>query len=228
MQRRLTPTAALNAHDHFHARLVRSFRYWRQTGHFDRMPRNIRQIPFIFEVEMMVVLNICVEIGARAIDDHLAQKPNFRELMKRIVNCCQRYTNTRRLSFGMKRFGGHVTINSVKQQVRERDPLACGPQTSRPKAFGRKGRRSKTCREFIHRSSYPPPSSTTAPVGGFIAPTIALSTTSRHATDAKSHVACHQSGRSQAPLTIKWARPVAITSPSFIFLGILSRRRVSI
>jgi hypothetical protein len=40
---------------------------------------------------MMVRRRIGIEIGFRSIDRDLAEKADFRELVQRVVNCCERY-----------------------------------------------------------------------------------------------------------------------------------------
>jgi hypothetical protein len=75
-----------------------------------------------------------VEISARRIDDHMAQKARGRELVQRVVNCRQRNTASGLFGFLVQEFGSDVPIFIDEKQAREKTALPCWAQPCRPQS----------------------------------------------------------------------------------------------
>ena len=77
---------------------------------------------------MLVRRHIRVEIGARSIDNHLAQKASVGKLMKRVIDRRQGDGDAFPKRLIMKHFGPQVAISTVKQEVTQCQALPRGTQ----------------------------------------------------------------------------------------------------
>src|SRR5215470_18853636 len=72
--------------------------------------RNIDQIVLVLDEEVVVVRDVGVEIGLRAVDRHFSQQPGTGELMKRIVDRGERHSDLGAACLFVKHFRGQVTV----------------------------------------------------------------------------------------------------------------------
>lgn len=151
----LRTAAAFNPHDYFHTRLRGTGRNIREPIYNNGVAGNIGKIAFVFKIKMMMVVDIRVEVGARAVDDDLTQQANFRKLMKRVVDGRQRNANAGRLCFGVQGFGGHMPVDTVEQKFSKGNALARRPQAGFPQSLDRKRHRPFKRRDFGHQHTYP-------------------------------------------------------------------------
>jgi len=114
---------ALQAHDHIHPVDLGAVGRAGQAGHLDATARDIHKIAFAFEIKMMVLRRIGIEIDFAATDNNLPQKSGGRELMKRVVYGRKGDANALPLRFQMKRFGRDVSVRPFEQQPSERQAL---------------------------------------------------------------------------------------------------------
>jgi len=97
-------------HDHVNARdLVPLGRGWCLADNHLGI-RDVEYLIFAFDKEMMVRRRIGIEIGLRSIDRDLTEKSDFRELMQRVVNCCERDRHFRARRFFVEHLGGEMAI----------------------------------------------------------------------------------------------------------------------
>ena len=85
---------------------------------------NIRKFTSIFIQQMMVVRRIRVKIRSTRFDYDFAQQLRSRKLVERVVNGRQGDFDLGIDRFAMKLFGGDVPVILLKQELRERQPLA--------------------------------------------------------------------------------------------------------
>ena len=81
--------------------------------------RDIHQLVPIFDEEMMMLGNVGVEIGFRAVDRHLPQEADFGKLMQRVVNGRKRHRNPRPGRLLVKHFRRQVAVALAEQYPAE-------------------------------------------------------------------------------------------------------------
>src|SRR6266566_5966964 len=78
--------------------------------------RNINQIVFVLDEEVVVVRDVGVEIGLRPVDRYFPPQSGAGELMKRIVDRGQRNGDLRAACLFVKHFRGQVAVTLRKQK----------------------------------------------------------------------------------------------------------------
>ncbi|SCM77743.1 hypothetical protein KL86PLE_60058 [uncultured Pleomorphomonas sp.] len=93
---------------------------------------NVEHPVFILDVEMVMIVGIGVEIGARALDGHLAQQAGFGELVQRVVDGGERHRHLGGQRLGVQVLGGEMAMAVREQDLGERHALAGGPEAGVP------------------------------------------------------------------------------------------------
>ena len=70
----------------------------------------IDQIFVVFDIHVMVIFHVGVEIGAPRIDDDFAQQAGIGELVQGVINRCQRYPHAILQGLAMQHLGAHMAV----------------------------------------------------------------------------------------------------------------------
>ena len=92
---------------------------------------NINQATFAFNIEVMVVRNIRIEITPRFLDLHFAQNTRFVKLVERVVNRGLANAQPGGAGFAVQGLGGNMAVALTKKQMRQSHARARGPQARR-------------------------------------------------------------------------------------------------
>ena len=72
--------------------------------------RNVDQHSLIFQIEMLVIADVGIEIRAPCFHRHLAEQARLRELVHRVVDRGERNPHAGLMSLFVQAFGGHMAI----------------------------------------------------------------------------------------------------------------------
>ena len=93
---------------------LHALRRLREVFHAKAGRVDVCEFAILFEEEMKVVGCLRIEVGLRAFDRDLAEKSGLDELVKRIVDCCERNRNAMVHCFGMHSFGREMPVSPPK------------------------------------------------------------------------------------------------------------------
>ena len=94
-----------------------------QHGEFHRGGGDVDHPLLVFDIEVVVVRGVGVEIGARGIHGHFAQQARFVELVQRIVDGGERHVHPRLAGFAMQLLGADMAMRPAEQQLGQRHAL---------------------------------------------------------------------------------------------------------
>jgi hypothetical protein len=119
-----------HTNNHVHMANFHAFGGFRQGQKLYRLGRNIDHPLLVFDVEMVVIGGVSVEIRARGIDRNFAQQARFVELMERIIDGGERNIDARIAGFAVQLFSTDMTMRPAEQQLGKGNTLARGAKAS--------------------------------------------------------------------------------------------------
>src|SRR5262249_17741232 len=123
----------------------------RQFADPDKLARDILQVPGRLAEEVMMVVDVCIEIGAARLDDDLAHEPRRRELVQRVVDGRKRDPDRGGEGLAMQLLGRRVPVAALEQEPRQGDPLSRRPEAGAAQALDDGGRRAFQLHDLRYR-----------------------------------------------------------------------------
>src|SRR6185437_1933388 len=123
------------ANNDIHAVDRHAFGRGRNAGNFYGGTRNVDQHPFVFDIKVLVLVDIGVEVGPPRLDRNLFQQVRLGELVQRVVDGGKRYPDTRLVRLLVEGFSGQVAVLVLEQEVGKSDALLGRAQARGPQAL---------------------------------------------------------------------------------------------